>query len=265
MNFRELHYQTQPLLLANAWDAQSAQIAQECGYQAVGTSSAAIASSMGYADGEQITLDELLAVVRQILTAVSIPVTVDIEAGYGKTAKAITATITRLVEMGVAGINIEDSIVDAYRGRLLTNAQSFAEKITQVCDYLCQHQQKPFINLRTDAYLCLLPGQAPSQSVSPQTNPLTETLSRISAYRDVGADGLFVPGVISPSDISALVQASDLPVNVMCMPALPDFNTLARLGVKRISMGNFVHLALQEQLKASLMAIGQEQSFASLF
>jgi 2-methylisocitrate lyase-like PEP mutase family enzyme len=237
-----------PLLLANAWDAPSAKAAESAGYRAIGTSSAAIAAMLGYDDGEQIPFEELLFVVGRIRASTALPLSVDIEAGYGADSAAIAANVARLAALGVDGINIEDSRVCDGQRQLLPAAQ-----LAQTLRSLRAAFPRLFLNARTDTFLLSHP------------DALQETIARGGMYRAAGSDGLFVPGITAPDDIRALTGTIDAAVNVMCMPGLPDFATLAGLGVRRISMGNFVHGAVTRKLRAQLDTVQSQQSFACLF
>ncbi len=237
-----------PLLLANAWDVPSALAAESAGYRAIGTSSAAIAAMLGYQDGEQMPFEALLLVVRRIRASTALPLSVDIEAGYGTDTAAIIGNVSQLAELGVAGINIEDSRVHDGRRELLPPAH-----LAQQLRSLRASFPGLFMNARTDTFLLGHPGALP------------ETLARGSMYRAAGADGLFVPCITAPDDIRAVTGTIDAAVNVMCMPGLPDFATLAGLGVRRISMGNFVHGAVMRNLRAQLDAVQCQQTFAPLF
>jgi 2-methylisocitrate lyase-like PEP mutase family enzyme len=235
-----------PLLLANAWDAPSAIAAEQAGYQAIGTSSAAIAAMLGYADGEQMPFEEML--LRRIRASSALPLSVDIEAGYGDTNTAIVANVAHLAELGVAGINIEDSRVSGGRRELLP-AELLAERLAALRTAF----PGLFLNARTDTYLL------------GQEDALRQTIARGRLYAAAGADGLFAPCITAPGEIREVASTIPCALNVMCMPALPDFSTLAQLGVRRISMGNFVHGAAMRQLRAMLDTIRSQQSFATLF
>lgn len=237
-----------PLLLANAWDVSSALAAQQAGYDAIGTSSAAIAATLGYDDGEQMPFDELLLIVRRIRASTSLPLSVDMEAGYGADQAHVVANVTRLVELGVAGINIEDSRVVAGQ-RVLLPASELASRL----EALRAAFPGLFLNARCDAYLL---GRA---------DALQETITRGRAYASAGADGLFAPCIMAPAEIREVAGTIPCALNVMCMPGLPAFAELAQLGVRRISMGNFVHGAATRHLRGLLGAIHHQQSFAPLF
>ena len=252
MNFIELHNQNKPLLIANVWDAGSAIAAQQAGYQALGTSSAAIAATLGYEDGEAMSFDELFYFVTRIKSVSNLPLSVDVEAVFGSTADEITTHLKRLVQLGVVGINLEDSrVVNGVRQ--LEDAPAFASTLKEIRKTLNVENYPLFLNIRTDTYL-LNHEQA-----------LQETLLRGQLYEAAGADGLFVPCLTSEKDIETITKELNLPLNVMCMPNLPTFERLEILGVSRISMGNFVHSAIQSKLKDLMKIIHSQQTFAGVF
>jgi 2-methylisocitrate lyase-like PEP mutase family enzyme len=223
--FKQLHYTGDLLILPNAWNAKSAQLFQEKRFPAVATSSAAVAESMGNADGEHMSFEEYLFVIRRILASVSIPVTVDIEMGYAQTNKGIAENLLRLADLGVAGINIEDSMIQDGK-RILKTASGFAATIEYIKQAL--HSTDLFLNIRCDTYILNV------------HNKQTETINRLPLYEAAGADGIFLPCIVQEDDIIDAVQHTQLPVNVMCVPGLPGFHKLQALGVKRVSMGPFL-------------------------
>jgi len=250
-HFKDLHYQDQPLLLCNVWDVPSVKTAERLNYQAVGTSSAAIAQMLGYQDGENMPFADLLFIVKKVAANTSLPISVDIESGYSRAPKEIAAHIRELASFGVVGINIEDTVVGQKREFL--EAESFAEMLSEVKNYLQNEGLSIFFNVRTDAFLLGV------------SNPLEEALKRIALYESAGADGVFVPCIEKPEDINIVVNTTSVPVNVMCIPNLPDFEQLKSLGVKRVSMGNFVHHNTNSTLEYHLQLTQEQQSFQSLF
>lgn len=248
MNFTNLHHQDTPLLIANVWDASSAFAAQQLGYAALGTSSAAIAAMLGYDDGEAMPFDALLYVVSRIRAVTTLPLSVDIEAGYSDTPEGVIENIRRLMQHDVVGINLEDSRVVS-GVRRLDDASLFARKLAAV------HAAFPdlFINVRTDTFLL------------DSDRPLQETLRRGQMYAACGASGLFVPGVTGQDAIVTLAREIALPLNVMCLPELTDFTTLAAWGVRRISMGNALHSTLQTALKDLLSGVLSTQAFSEVY
>ncbi|WPU22697.1 isocitrate lyase/phosphoenolpyruvate mutase family protein [Cedecea neteri] len=252
MSFRQMHYQRTPLLLANVWDVASAQAAQAAGYQALGTSSAAIADMLGYTDGEEMPFSALLDLVARIRERVNLPLSVDMEAGYGDDIETVVRQAIHLAELGVVGINLEDSKVEL-RGRRLLDAERFAARLSALKAGLDAAKTPLFINARTDVFLL------------GEQDALNKTLARGRLYQQAGADGFFVPCVTVPEDIRTIASVVDLPLNVMCMPGLPDFTQLAALGVKRLSMGNFVHAALNRKLQHLLFNLLRQGSFDEVF
>ena len=249
--FRNLHNQESALLLGNVWNAQSALLFQKLGFKAIGTSSAAIATSLGYEDGEKMPFEDLLRIVKNIQSKIDIPLTVDIESGYSRNPSEIINNIMSLQKLGVVGINIEDSIT--IEERKIVNAQEFAKTIQTIKSYLYDNNIDIFVNVRTDFYIMGL------------ANPFEETLKRIKIYEESGADGIFVPCIVAENEIQKVVESTTLPVNVMCMPNLPDFNTLQNLGVKRISVGPFLYNDMIGKLEKSIIEITKNKSFNSLF
>ncbi|TPN88680.1 isocitrate lyase/PEP mutase family protein [Aquimarina algicola] len=247
MKFKELHYQNDPLLICNVWDVPSAIMAEKMGFKAIGTSSAAIAEIFGYQDGEEISFSELLYVVKKISANSHLPLTVDIESGYSRDPKAIAHHIKELAKLGVVGINIEDTVVTDHRDFI--TAEEFAKTLTLVKKELKDEGISMFINIRTDAFLLGV------------QNPVEETLQRIKIYEDVEIEGVFVPCIQDKEDIRKIVESTSLPINVMWMPALPNFNVLQELGVKRISMGGFLFQNVYSKMGEMLEQILQQQSF----
>jgi 2-methylisocitrate lyase-like PEP mutase family enzyme len=251
MHFLKLHQQDTPLLLCNVWDVASTKIAEKLGFKAIGTSSAAIARSLGYDDRENMSFEELYYVVKRIVANTSLPLTVDIEAGYSKTPAQVYKHVVSLAQLGVVGINIEDSTFE--ETRCLTNKDEFARLVKGISTKLKSSQLDLFINVRIDTFIMGV------------DNTLQQSLERIKLYNQAGADGIFLPCITAESDISAVVEACELPVNVMCMPELPNFTRLQHLGVKRISMGNFIYDYMYKNLENNLISVVKQQSFDSLF
>lgn len=225
--FKSFHASNELFLLPNAWDARSAIMFQENNFPAVATSSAAVANSLGFEDGENMSFDDYTFVIRRILASINVPLTVDIETGYGSTDQEIAENVLHLADLGVAGINIEDSVIQK-SGRALKDAAAFAKTITHIKSNLKSRGIDLFINVRCDTYILNV------------DNKQQETINRLKLYNESGADGIFLPCISDEKDIAAAVKNSTLPLNVMCVPNLPDFDTLNKLGVKRVSMGPFL-------------------------
>jgi 2-methylisocitrate lyase-like PEP mutase family enzyme len=250
VRFKQLHQSF--FILPNAWNPKSASRFQQENFPAVATSSAAVANSLGYEDGEAMPFEDYLFIIRRILNTVQIPVTVDIEMGYGNTNEAIYANIRKLAELGVAGINIEDSTIQSNK-RTLQHANQFAETIAFIKNKLTTDHRELFINVRCDTYLLNV------------ANKQAETLARIPLYEAAGANGIFLPGISAATEIAEAVNSTTLPINVMCIPGLPDFETLQTLGVKRVSMGPFLFNRLYDGIPALTQSITAANNFSPLF
>jgi 2-methylisocitrate lyase-like PEP mutase family enzyme len=225
--FRQLHHGPRLLLLPNAWDVVSARILQECGHPAIATSSAAVAFSLGYPDGQRISREEMLEVAGRIARAVDVPVTADLEAGYGTTAKDMVETVEAAIEAGVIGMNLEDVTGDEDGSWVDLPLQ--VEKIRAVCD-AAKSLGVPFVlNARTDIYL---------MPIGPEATRFERTVERLRAYRDAGASCLFAPGVYDRETIAKLVKAVEAPLNILASPACPPIAELERIGVARVSAGS---------------------------
>lgn len=249
--FANLHQQAEPLVICNVWDAASAKVAEKLNFKAIGTSSAALANVLGYNDGEELAFEELLFLVNRIAKSSQLPLSVDIEAGYSKDPVEVAQNIKQLANLGVVGINIEDSKVK--EDRAIADAEDFAAFLQQVKLNLAKENVEVFINVRTDTFLLGL------------AEAVAETKKRISLYQQAGADGIFVPCITEAEDIKTIVASTSLPVNVMCMPELPNFELLQEYGVKRISMGNFVFDKAQANIEQTLAEITNANSFAAIF
>ncbi|WP_345952852.1 isocitrate lyase/phosphoenolpyruvate mutase family protein [Mucilaginibacter sp. PAMB04168] len=241
--FYQLHYQSNPFLLANAWNAKSAQLIEATGFPAIGTSSGAIADSLGYADGEKIPFKELLYIIQRIKAATTIPLSVDFERGYTNDLSVINDHIQQLLDLGVAGINLEDAEGESV----------YLRKLESIKNYLARTGQQLFINARTDAFLQKLP------------EPFETVIRRAKLYRDAGADGLFVTGIGDPAVISAITSAVSLPVNIVGGPNLATVESLAKAGIKRISMAVFVYRATYQNLEKAIKSVNTSQTLIPLF
>ncbi len=250
--FKNLHGQSEPLYIGNVWDVNSAILFEKKGYKSIGTSSAAVAASLGYEDGEEMSFNELLNVVSAITLRTSLPLTVDLEAGYSRDAKEVLKNIVQLYNLGVVGINLEDSVVEK-GNRCIVDAAEFSETIRFLKKNLLEKGINLFFNVRTDFYLMGL------------DNPLKETVARVALYEEKGADGIFVPCVTDKNDIRKIVNSTSLPVNVMAMPNLPAFSILQELGVKRVSMGPFFYHYMNEWFCHMVDSVNKHQSFSPVF
>jgi len=225
--FHRLHHGATPLVLVNAWDVVSARVVERAGATAIATSSAAMAWSLGHADGEQLPPADLIAACARICAATTLPVTVDIERGFGHSTGEVCALVHTLIRHGVVGINIEDGVVPATG--CLAPAEPLCERIAALRAMADAMGVRLFINARTDTHCA--PFDDPAQRWH-------ETLQRARRVAAAGADGLFVPGLVSLDDLARLTQEVALPVNVYAGHAcVPPVAELARAGVRRVSLG----------------------------
>lgn len=217
--FRDLHARGKILVLPNAWDAASARLVQDAGARAVATSSAAVAWSNGYADGEGMSRAVAISATQEVLRVVDVPVTVDSEAGYSSDPSKVAEHILRLVEIGVAGVNIEDGTEPP---------DLLAAKIKAIKSALKAKGADIFVNARADVYL---------HNLVPDARKLDEITRRAKLYAEAGADGIFAAFMTDPAHIRDVVAATDLPVNILATKATPDVAVLKAAGVRRLSIG----------------------------
>jgi 2-methylisocitrate lyase-like PEP mutase family enzyme len=250
---RRLHEGPDLLVLANPWDAGSARIFEQAGCRALGTTSAGIAFAHGYADGERLSRAEMLEAVRRIVAAVAVPVTADMEAGFGELAADVVETVRGVLRAGAVGVNLEDAPKGA-PGTLFEIAAQ-VEKIRAVRELAAAEGIPLVINARTDVYL--------DQIGAPESR-FDHAVQRANAYRDAGADCLYVPGVRDAETIQRLVQAIRGPLNVLAGPGVPPVAELARLGVRRLSVGSGpmrATLGLTERIARELLDQGTYTGF----
>jgi 2-methylisocitrate lyase-like PEP mutase family enzyme len=225
--FRKLHHGPQMLLLPNAWDVASARILEECGHPAIATSSAAVAYSLGYADGQRISRGEMLEVAGRIARAANIPVTADLEAGYGTTPKDMADTVKAAIAAGIIGMNLEDVTGDDESS--LVDLPLQLEKIRSIREAASSAGVPFVLNARTDIYL---------MPIGPEATRFERTVERLRAYREAGADCLFAPGVYDLETIKKLVKAVEGPLNILANPACPSIPEMEKAGVARVSAGS---------------------------
>ena len=251
--FRKMHHGPRMLVLANAWDVVSARILEECRHPAIATSSAAVAFSRGYPDGQRISRAEMLDVVGRIARAVRVPVTADLEAGYGTTAKDMAETTKAAIEAGAIGMNLEDSSDDESS---LLDLPLQVEKVRAVRE-TAKSLTVPFVlNARTDVYLA---------SIGPEATRFDRTVERLRAYRDAGADCLFAPGLYDKETISNLVKAVAAPVNILITPQCPSLTELEKMGVARVSAGSTVMRAALHAVERIGKEMIESRSTETLF
>lgn len=222
--FRDLHRGPEPLLIFNVWDVASAK-AVAPHVKAIATSSWAVAASQGYDDGEDTPLDVVEQLVIRMTRGVDLPVSIDLEAGYGQTPDEAAHSVERVIRAGAVGINLEDGLVGGRRE--LAPVDTHARKIAAIRRRADGLGVPLFINARTDPYLLRIGDAAAC---------LNEATRRARAYSDAGANGLFIPGLVDLEQIATLAQSTPLPLNVMATDGAPELAEIAKAGARRISM-----------------------------
>jgi 2-methylisocitrate lyase-like PEP mutase family enzyme len=227
--FRELHAPgADPILvLPNAWDAMSARLVEAAGARAVATTSAGISWALGRPDGQGLSREAMVGAVRLIVESVRVPVTADVESGYGAgTADDVAATVRAVIDAGAVGVNLEDA--PGPGGAPLLDAAAQAERLGAARAAAASLGADLFINARTDTYV---------KKVGSDADRFDETVRRARAYVAAGADGVFVPGVADAETIRRLAAAVGAPLNVIGGPGVPGVPELRALGVARVSVG----------------------------
>ena len=225
--FRAMHSGVQPLLLPNVWDVASARIVEESGFGAIATTSAGIAFSLGYPDGQKISREEMFTMVARIVREVDVPVTADAEAGYGNSPEDAVQTARAVIEAGAVGMNLED--VDGNSNKELLDLSLQLEKIHAVREAGRGLGVAVVLNARTDLYLL---------QIGDPEKRYDESVRRLRAYRDAGADCVFLPGVRDAPTIARLVRDLQCPLNILAGPGSPSVPELRKLGVARVSLGS---------------------------
>ncbi len=255
--FLKYHHDREILVLLNSWDVGSSKLIEACGYKAVATTSMGIAASFGYPDCQVIQLSDMLDTITGIVNGVQVPVTVDIEAGYGNDVHEIVDSVRRFIATGIVGINIEDSID---LSPVLLDEKEFCERISAIralSDSLGFHL---VINARTDSYY--------TSSGSPQEK-LSESIRRGNVYREAGADCIFVQPVWEKETISTLVKEINAPLNILANPGIgggvpPSARELQDLGVARLSLGSGLMKATLALIKKVADELAEEGTYTTL-
>jgi len=225
--FLELHRGPKILVLPNAWDVASARIFEDAGFPAIGTTSAGVANSFGYPDGQKIPREEMLGAVRRIAEAVEVPVTADVEAGFGSTPEEVAGTAQAVIAAGAVGMNLEDGVEG--KPELLADVNRHKEIIQAVLEVSEGAGVTFVLNARTDIFL---------YGLGPAETRLARAIERLNAYRAAGAPALFAPGVKDPETIAQLVRGVGGPLNILATVGTPPVAELQRLGVARVSVGS---------------------------
>jgi 2-methylisocitrate lyase-like PEP mutase family enzyme len=249
-----MHRSPPLLVLPNAWDAASARIFENADFPAIATTSAGVANALGYPDGQRLPFEEMLSAIARIVQTVQVPVSADIEAGYGEIPEAVADHCRSVIAAGAVGVNLEDG--SGVPDRPLVDEALHCEKIRAVREASSREGIHLVINARTDVYL--------ANVGAPETR-LAQTLRRANAYRRAGADCLFVPAVTDAATIGEIVRGIDGPVNVLAGPGTPPVRDLERLGVARVGLGSGpmrATLGLLARLAAELRESGTFRTLA---
>ncbi|MET9957727.1 isocitrate lyase/phosphoenolpyruvate mutase family protein [Streptomyces sp. NPDC006326] len=244
--FTALHGPAAPLALANAWDVVSARLVEASGAPAVATTSAGVAWSLGAPDGDALSRDRALDLVARVAGAVSVPVTADIESGFGADPAGVAETVTGVLAAGAVGVNIEDGTrAPADHAERLAAARAAADAAGIPL----------YINARIDTFLF---------GLGEEGTRLDETLARAAAYLRAGASGIFVPGVTDPATVAELAKGIDAPLNVLAGPGAPSVGELGALGVARVSLGSWVAEAAYQLVRRASAELVAGGTYAAL-
>ncbi|UDQ99022.1 isocitrate lyase/phosphoenolpyruvate mutase family protein [Lentisphaerota bacterium WC36G] len=240
--FKELHRNDRGLfLLPNAWNGGSAKVFAKQNFSAIGTTSAGIAYSLGYSDGENIQFSDIIRVTKEIVNVVqNVPLTVDVERGYSGTESLseVVDNVGKLIDIGAVGVNIEDGLPDTFS---VDNQDRFCEKIAKVAELKKQLEIPFVINARTDIYLL--------QVFSHRDELFNRTVERAKALKDCGADCIFIPGALDKDTIVNLRASIELPINLFVHPQFYDVKELDKIGINRLSSGSAPVRTVFNQLK----------------
>jgi 2-methylisocitrate lyase-like PEP mutase family enzyme len=253
LRFRALHAGDDVLRLANAWDVPTARLVAATGAAAIATTSAGVAWSLGLPDGDRVDAAAAIERVREIAGVVDLPVSADIESGFAATADGVHDTVSRVIDAGAVGINIEDAAHG--EDAPLQSPGEHARRVAAARAAADASGVPLFVNARTDTYLL---------AVGPESGRLRDTLDRAAAYIDAGADGIFVPGVTDPETVAALVDGIDAPLNILVGPGAPSVAELRDLGVARVSLGSAIVRAAYGLTRRGAIELQEHGTYDSL-
>lgn len=244
--FRQLHVRKSPLVLYNVWDAGSAKAVAKAGAKAIATSSWSVAKSHGFEDGEQIPLELVIQNLRRIVKVVDLPVTVDLESGYGDEPDQVGRCIQQVIDAGAIGCNLEDSFPSDGAIRVINDQVERIRSARRIAD---SSGIPFFINARCDVFY-------QGDEVPHDEKLLAEAIERVQAYADAGADGFFVPGLVMTSLITELAERSPIPVNIL-VDSHPSIEKVAKSGASRVSFGATPYAKILRELERSASTSGK--------
>jgi len=252
--FRRMHLQKPILVLPNAWDAASARIFEDAGFRAVATTSAGVSYTAGYADGQMIPRDDMVTIVRWIARCVNIPVTADMESGFGRDANEVAETVRMTIEAGAVGVNLEDTVHGGAQ-RQLYDLPTAVERVRAARAAANQAGVPIVINARTDVFLL---------GIGEKSSRFDHAVQRLNTYREAGADCLYPIGYLDAETIGRLVKAVSGPINIIGVPGAPSVAELERLGVARVSTASGparVAMTATKKIAAELARSGSFEIF----
>jgi 2-methylisocitrate lyase-like PEP mutase family enzyme len=252
-SFRGMHYGPNILVLPNAWDSASARIFEESGFSAIATTSAGIAFALGYRDGQRIPRQEMLEQVARIVRVVNVPITADAEGGYGDRPEDAAQTARAVIQAGAIGMNLEDATGDS--AQPLVDLPLQIEKIKAVVEAGKTAGVRLVLNARTDVYLA---------QVGAPASRYEETVRRLTAYRDAGADCLFAPGIRDVATTAKLTNDLKFPVNILAVAGSPSVSELEKLGVARVSVGSGAMRATLGLVQRLAQELKQQGTYSAL-
>lgn len=252
-NLRALHSGPEPLVLVNVWDAGSARIVEDLGFPAIATTSAGIAFSKGFPDGQKISSEQMMAAVAEIAQAVNVSVTADAEAGYGDGPEHAAETARNVIMAGAVGMNFEDAT--GRPDQPLVDMELQVERIHAIRESSAEMRVPLVLNARTDVYLL---------QVGDPAKRYEQAVKRLQAYRDAGADCVFVPGLLDAKTIRRLILDLRCPLNILAVPGSPSIAELAALGVRRISLGSGPMRAALGMLRRLGQEVKAEGTYSSM-
>lgn len=252
-SFHSLHHQDEIFVLPYVWNGGSARIFEKQRFKAVSTTSAGIAYSMGYSDGENLPFEDLLRVTREIIRAVDLPVSVDMESGYGESILEVVENVRCIIEAGAVGINIEDgyNLDTPY----LEDLDLQVAKIKALSKLREEMDIPFFINARTCVFWL---------KIGTPRERIEEAVKRGNAFKDAGADCFFIPGGLTKEEIQILVEEVDSPINIIANPIFNSLDELSKLGVKRMCIGSGASRASMEKIIHIARELYEENSIETI-
>lgn len=252
--FHSLHDRRQILLLPNAWDAGSASLFSGLGFSAIATTSGGVAWSLGFADGEQAPLAEVAAAMRRIVRVTSLPVSMDLEGGYGEAPEQVAASVHEIIDTGVVGINLEDGV----QHKRLRDLDEAVQRIAAAREAACEAGIPIFINARVDVWMVA------TTEDQREEDRREEAIRRAHAYLAAGADGIYPIGLANPETIQKLTAAIHAPINLGARAGLPSLDELDRLGVARVSTATRLAMIAFSAAREAALSIRENGNFDAL-